>query len=123
MGLGATRDPAKAAAAALGTAAELRKAGVRINLAPVADVNSNPRFPFGVRSFGEDPALVSAMTSAQVRAYRAAGVAPTVKHFPGHGGVNADPHHDLPTVDADRATLDRVHFPPFRAAIALGCRS
>lgn len=118
MGLGATRDPANAAAAAVGTAADLRKAGVWINLAPVADVNSNPRFPFGVRSFGEDPGLVSAMTSAQVRAYRTAGVAATVKHFPGHGGVNADPHHDLPTVDADRDTLERVHFPPFRAAIA-----
>jgi beta-N-acetylhexosaminidase len=118
MGLGATRDPAKAAAAATGTAAELVEAGARISFGPVADVNSNPELPFGVRSFGENPALVSAMTAAQVSAYRAAGVASTVKHFPGHGGANADSHLELPTVDADRATLERVHFPPFRAAIA-----
>jgi beta-N-acetylhexosaminidase len=120
MGLGATRSPAKAAAAAAGTAAELRKAGVRLNLAPVADVNSNPELPFGVRSFGEDPALVSKMVTAQVKAYREGGVASTVKHFPGHGGANMDSHLGLPTVDADRATLERVHFPPFRAAIAAG---
>ncbi|RSM75381.1 glycoside hydrolase family 3 protein [Kibdelosporangium aridum] len=120
MGLGATRDPAKAAAAALGTATELKQAGVRLNLAPLADVNSNPQFPFGVRSYGEDPGLISRMVTAQVLAYRSAGVVPAVKHFPGHGGVNADPHWELPTVDADRATVDRVHFPPFRAAIAAG---
>jgi beta-N-acetylhexosaminidase len=120
MGLGATRSPAMAAAAASGTAAELRKAGVRLNLAPVADVNSNPLLPFGVRSFGEDPALVSKMITAQVHAYKAGGVASTVKHFPGHGGANMDSHLGLPTVDADRQTLERVHFPPFRAAIAAG---
>nr|WP_083466364.1 glycoside hydrolase family 3 protein [Kibdelosporangium sp. MJ126-NF4]CEL15113.1 Beta-hexosaminidase [Kibdelosporangium sp. MJ126-NF4]CTQ93291.1 Beta-hexosaminidase (EC 3.2.1.52) [Kibdelosporangium sp. MJ126-NF4] len=120
MGLGAIRDPGAAAAAAVGTASELKQAGVRLNLAPLADVNSNPEFPFGVRSYSEDPALVSRLISAQVGAYRAAGVVPAVKHFPGHGGVNADPHYELPTVHADRATMDRVHFPPFRAAIAAG---
>ncbi|ONI73282.1 hypothetical protein ALI144C_46075 [Actinosynnema sp. ALI-1.44] len=120
MGLGAARDPGKAAAAALGTAGELRQAGVRLNLAPLADVNSDPGFPFGVRSYGEDPALISRLVAAQVLAYRSAGVVPAVKHFPGHGGVNADPHLELPTVDADMATMERVHFPPFRAAIAAG---
>jgi beta-N-acetylhexosaminidase len=118
MGLGATNSPVMAAAAATGTAYELRQAGVLLSIAPVADVNSNPELPFGVRSFGEDPARVSAMTAAQIRAYRAAGIAPTVKHFPGLGGVNADPHLELPTVDAPRETFDRVHLPPFQAAIA-----
>jgi beta-N-acetylhexosaminidase len=74
--------------------------------------------PFGVRSFGEDPALVSRFTAAQVDAYRRGGVAATVKHFPGLGGVTADPHYELPTVDIDRTTMERVHFPPFRAAVA-----
>ncbi|SFP04130.1 beta-N-acetylhexosaminidase [Amycolatopsis arida] len=120
MGLGAARDPAKAATAAGITAAELRLAGVRLTLAPVADVESRPDRPFGVRSFGQDPELVSRLTAAQVRAYRAAGVAAAVKHFPGHGGADVDAHLELPTVDADRETLERTAFPPFRAAVAAG---
>ncbi|MBX6769346.1 MAG: glycoside hydrolase family 3 C-terminal domain-containing protein [Actinomadura rubrobrunea] len=49
-----------------------------------------------------------------------AGVIATPKHFPGHGDTETDSHLGLPSVAYDRATLDRVHLPPFRAAIAAG---
>ncbi|MEU6037186.1 glycoside hydrolase family 3 protein [Actinomadura sp. NPDC047616] len=121
MGLGAARDPEHARAAAAITAAEARAMGFHWNYAPVADVNTNPRNPIiGVRSFGEDTGLVSRLTRAQVRAYRAAGVVATPKHFPGHGDTEHDSHLGLPSVAYDRATLDRVHLPPFRAAIDAG---
>ncbi|TMC68333.1 MAG: glycoside hydrolase family 3 protein, partial [Chloroflexi bacterium] len=42
------------------------------------------------------------------------------KHFPGHGSTTTDSHTGLPKIEADRATLDRVELPPFRAAIAVG---
>src|SRR5207247_3968292 len=42
------------------------------------------------------------------------------KHSPGHRSTTTDSHTGLPKIEADRATLDRVELPPFRAAIAAG---
>ncbi|QKW35111.1 glycoside hydrolase family 3 C-terminal domain-containing protein [Actinomadura sp. NAK00032] len=121
MGLGAARDPRLAREAAAITAAEARAMGFHWNYAPVADVNTNPANPIiGVRSFGERTGLVGGLVEAQVRAYRRAGMIATPKHFPGHGDTETDSHLGLPSVGYDRATLDRVHLPPFRRAIAAG---
>ncbi|QXJ21617.1 glycoside hydrolase family 3 C-terminal domain-containing protein [Actinomadura graeca] len=124
MGLGAARDPRYAREAAVITAAEARAMGFHWNYAPVADVNTNPANPIiGVRSFGERTDLVRDLVETQVRAYHRAGLIATPKHFPGHGDTKTDSHLGLPSVDYDRATLDRVHLPPFRAAIAAGVDS
>ncbi|MGI5202965.1 glycoside hydrolase family 3 N-terminal domain-containing protein [Spirillospora sp. CA-108201] len=121
MGLGAARDPAQARAAAAVTAAETRAMGFHWNHAPVADVNTDPANPIiGVRSFGERADLVGGLVETQVRAYRRAGMIATPKHFPGHGDTETDSHLGLPAVTYDRATLDRVHLPPFRRAVAAG---
>ena len=109
-------------AAALG--GDLRDAGVNFDLAPVADVNSNPQNPIiGIRSFGADPALVSRHVAASVRGLQSAGVAACAKHFPGHGDTTQDSHLELPTVAADRDTLMARELPPFRAAIEAGVKS
>lgn len=124
MGLGATRDTAAAATSARITADEARAVGFAMNIAPVADVNTNPTNPvIGVRSFSEDTDLVSDLIAAQVREYQAHGVIAMPKHFPGHGDTNLDSHTDLPTVSYDRETLERVHLAPFEAAIAAGTDS
>ncbi len=105
-------------AASLG--AELAAAGVNLDLAPVADVNTNPRNPvIGVRSFGADSELVARHVAASVRGFQAAGVAACAKHFPGHGDTSVDSHLALPVVDS----LDPRAVEPFRAAIAAGVRS
>jgi beta-N-acetylhexosaminidase len=44
----------------------------------------------------------------------------TGKHFPGHGDTDVDSHLDLPTIRADRAHLDSIDLPPFRAAVGEG---
>jgi beta-N-acetylhexosaminidase len=44
----------------------------------------------------------------------------TGKHFPGHGDTDVDSHLDLPTIRADRAHLDSVDLPPFRAVVREG---
>lgn len=104
-------------------AGELRTAGVDIDLAPVADVNSNPANPvIGVRSFGDDPATVAEHVTAFVDGLQANGIAACVKHFPGHGDTVVDSHVGLPTVDADLATLRSRELVPFRAAVAGGAR-
>lgn len=118
MALGATRDPELARVAARVTGVELRAVGINQDLAPVADVNSDPANPvIGVRSFGSRPGLVADMTRAQVQGFGDARVAATVKHFPGHGDTAIDSHVGLPTIDHSRKTWWELDAPPFEAAI------
>jgi beta-N-acetylhexosaminidase len=122
MAIGATRDQDLARAAARVTGAELRAVGIRQNLAPVADVNADPRNPvIGIRSFGSRPDHVAAFVSAQVQGLQQdAGVAATAKHFPGHGDTNVDSHVGMPIIRNSRAHWWAVDAPPFEAAIDAG---
>ena len=122
MQLAATPDPLAAIDISNTiTAQELTAAGVRWNLAPVADVNDEPRNPIiANRSFGSDPRRVAALVERSVAAYRAQKMLPTAKHFPGHGSTATDSHTGLPEIDADRARLDAVELVPFKSAIAAG---
>lgn len=118
MALGAVDDPALAERLAAAMGAQLRAAGINMNLAPDADVNTNPNNPvIGTRSFGADPRRVARMVRAFIRGFRTARVAATVKHFPGHGDTTVDSHLDLPVIAHDRDRLDAVELVPFRAAI------
>jgi len=124
MALGATRSPELAYLMGRAVAEEARAMGVHQNYAPVADVNNNPLNPIiNVRSFGEDPALVAAMTAAYVRGMQDGGLIATVKHFPGHGDTETDSHNALPRLPFDRARLDAVELVPFRAAVGAGVMS
>jgi beta-N-acetylhexosaminidase len=97
---------------------EARAVGVHMVFGPVLDVNSNPLNPIiNTRSFGENPELVSRLATAYIRGARSKGLMSTGKHFPGHGDTDVDSHLDLPTIRADRARLDSVDLPPFRAAV------
>jgi beta-N-acetylhexosaminidase len=107
-----------------GIAARLADAGVTVDLAPVADVNIDPRNPvIGVRSFGSDPGLVARHVAAAVRGLQRLGVAACVKHFPGHGATAADSHHEVATLERSAAELEQVELPPFTAAVAAGTRA
>ena len=121
MALGATGsdDLAYKLGQVLGT--EARAIGVHMVFGPVLDVNSNPLNPIiNTRSFGENPELVSRLARAYIRGARSEGLMSTGKHFPGHGDTDVDSHLDLPTIHADRAHLDSVDLPPFRAAVGEG---
>ena len=121
MALGAARSEELARETGRAIALELAAMGVNVNYAPVCDVNSNPANPvIGVRSFGEDPALVSRLCAAMVAGMQSVGVAATAKHFPGHGDTDGDSHLALPSVHHDREKLAQVDLPPFQAAIQAG---
>ena len=121
MAFGATGDPSMAYEAGRITAEEARAIGVHVNLAPVVDVNNNPRNPvINTRSFGEDPAQVGAIASAYVEGLRAGGMLATLKHFPGHGDTDVDSHLGLPLIAHPRERLEQVELPPFRAGILAG---
>lgn len=122
--LGHLDDPTATEEAYAAIAARLAAAGLTVNLAPVADVNIDPRNPvIGVRSFGADPARVARHVGAAVRGLQRGGLAACAKHFPGHGATRADSHHEVATVDRTAAELDAVELMPFGAAIAAGARA
>jgi beta-N-acetylhexosaminidase len=122
--LGRIDDVELTASVGAAVAGELRGIGVDLNLAPVADVNSDPRNPvIGVRSFGADPVLAARHVAAFTAAHERAGVATSVKHFPGHGDTAADSHLALPVVDVAFDVLRARDLPPFRAAIDAGART
>jgi beta-N-acetylhexosaminidase len=121
MAFGAAGDEGLAFEAGRITAVEGRATGVHVNFAPVVDVNNNPRNPvINTRSFGEDPAFVSALASAFARGLEAGGMIATAKHFPGHGDTDVDSHLGLPLIKHPRERLDQIELAPFRAAIAAG---
>jgi len=102
----------------------LAATGVDLDLAPCADVNSDPDNPvIGVRSFGADPDLVAVHTAAFVAGLQEAGVAACAKHFPGHGAVAVDSHLALPTVDAPGEVVRWRELVPFRAAVDVGVQA
>lgn len=121
MALGATGDPDLARAVARAMGDELRAVGINVNYAPVADVATRADNPsLGVRSFGDDPALVASLTARMVEGLAEAGILSTLKHFPGKGEARVDPHYELPRLDLDRERLEQVELPPFRAGIEAG---
>ncbi|WP_058301248.1 beta-N-acetylhexosaminidase [Gorillibacterium timonense] len=121
MALGAAGSAELAYQTAKISGRELRLLGINVNFAPSLDVNNNPLNPvIGVRSYGEDPAFVGELGTAAVRGYQEAGVAATVKHFPGHGDTEFDSHYGLPLIAHDAERLERVELAPFRRAIAEG---
>ena len=124
LALGEVDDPALTESVAGAVAAALRDAGITHDLAPVADVNTNPLNPvIGVRSFGSDPVRVARHVAAFVTGLQDGGVAACVKHFPGHGATEVDSHLGLPVVEATGEELRAVELVPFRAAFAAGARS
>ena len=124
MLVGATESAELAEAMGRVTGEEARALGFHWVFAPVLDVNSNPNNPIiNVRSFGEDPKLVSKLGRAFARGVRQSGLLSCGKHFPGHGDVDSDSHLELPTVPGDRERLMRVELAPFRAAAADGLES
>ncbi len=99
----------------------LRSAGLGLNLAPVADVRTNPRDNvIGDRSFGSSSGYVGPLVAAAVQGLHDAGLGATLKHFPGLGGAAGDPHIAIPTDPESEAQWERVQMPAFEAGIAAG---
>lgn len=93
---------------------ELLSVGININLAPVIDINSNPNNPvIGNRSFASTPQDVIDCAKLALKGYHSAGIATTLKHFPGHGDVEIDSHYDLPRIKKSREELKQNELLPF----------
>lgn len=118
------RDPrhARSASAAVAwlMAAELLAVGVDFSFAPVLDLDRGISQVIGDRGFGPGARQVVALGSAWVEGARLAGMAAVGKHFPGHGGVEADSHSALPVDGRTLADLLADDLVPFARLIDQG---
>jgi beta-N-acetylhexosaminidase len=119
MAFGAAGNPGLTEQAWRAAGAELAAVGVNVDFAPVADV-LGAGSAIGSRSYGADPRAVAAQVTGAVRGLRGAGVAATLKHFPGHGHTAADSHENLPVLSQPRTALTAADLPPFVAGIKAG---
>jgi beta-glucosidase-like glycosyl hydrolase/CubicO group peptidase (beta-lactamase class C family) len=121
MALGSIRDNSLIYELGAEIARQCKLLGVHINFAPVVDINNNPDNPvINYRSFGENPAEVSAKGIALLDGMQDNGVIACAKHFPGHGDTDTDSHKLLPVLDHSKERLDSIEFKPFQALIERG---
>ncbi|HEY0042697.1 MAG TPA: glycoside hydrolase family 3 N-terminal domain-containing protein [Flavisolibacter sp.] len=103
---------------------QMKRIGVHVNYAPVVDINNNPANPvIGFRSFGEDKYKVAQLGVAYAKGMQAAGIMACAKHFPGHGDVAVDSHHDLPLISKSKFQLDSLELYPFKQLFKAGVGS
>ncbi len=102
-------------------ARDLAAHGLNGDLAPVADVWTNPNNPvIRTRAYSDDFAQAAELVAAAVEGFHAGGVVCTLKHFPGHGGTAADSHYGPAYVDRSLEELRAGELLPFAAGIAAG---
>mgnify|MGYP002776999198 CR=1 FL=1 len=100
-------------------ASEIRATGIDLSFAPVVDLGRGNR-AIGNRAFSADPRVVAEFTRAYVEGMHDAGMAATLKHFPGHGSVLEDTHFEHATDPRDLDTLRAEDLVPFVAGIEAG---
>lgn len=120
------RDPARAVALAEEhawvMAGELRALDVDLSFAPVLDLARGNR-AIGTRALHADPEAVAALGQAYVRGMHLAGMAATLKHFPGHGSVPQDTHHEVAVDTRTLEQLQAADLRPFAAGFAAGAEA
>lgn len=94
-------------------AQDLKEIGINVNFAPVLDIeHDNMTQALATRCFSEDKKIVARLGKAMVESYSKNGIIPCIKHLPGHGLAQVDPHLGLPVINADLDVL-KTEFYPF----------
>jgi len=103
-------------------ASEMRSIGIDLSFAPVTDLARGNR-AIGERAFSADPQVVSELVQAYLRGMRLAGMAATIKHFPGHGSVAEDTHFDAAIDPRSLEELRATDLLPFADGVAAGAEA
>jgi beta-N-acetylhexosaminidase len=118
------RDPAQALAAARGCGfvigSELQAHGVDFSFAPVLDVDYGESSVIGDRALHHDPNTIAVLAEALQAGLTAAGMASVGKHFPGHGYVRADSHHEVPVDERTLTEITQRDLIPFQRMVRSG---
>ncbi len=101
-------------------ASELRVCGVDFSFAPVLDLAHGVSKVIGDRAFSKDPDVVARLAHAWMKGCHSAGMAVVGKHFPGHGGVEADSHTALPVDNRRFEDIEIDDLRPFEHMIQAG---
>lgn len=101
-------------------AAELRAVGVDFSFAPVLDLDHGVSGIIGDRAFHHDPEVVADLAHAYRNGMQKAGMEAVGKHFPGHGGIAADSHLELPIDERSYADLENSDLLAFARMIDYG---
>ena len=103
-------------------ASEIRALDLDLSFAPVVDLGRGNR-AIGDRAFHESPSVVAEFTKAYIEGMHEAGMAATIKHFPGHGSVLEDTHFDAAVDDRSLEVLRAEDLLPFEAGIKAGAEA
>lgn len=113
--------PDKARENARTIASDMAELGFNLDLAPVADVWSNPaNTVIGRRAYSDDYSEAAELIPAAVEGFHEGGVACTLKHFPGHGDTSEDSHTGAAYVTKTLDELRSAELLPFGAGIDAG---
>ena len=94
-------------------ASELLVVGIDFSFAPVLDLDDHRCPAIGNRSFSPEPRVTVDIANSWLAGMHEAGMATTGKHFPGHGGVTLDSHHDIPVDGRSFTELENRDLIPF----------
>lgn len=111
---------ALAEAAGFVLAAELRVHDVDLSFTPVLDIDYGNSGVIGDRAFHSLPEAIAELATGLMRGLRQGGMAAVGKHFPGHGHVRADSHHEVPVDERPLEDIRREDLLPFRQLVAAG---
>lgn len=103
-------------------ASEMRSIDIDLSYAPVLDLDRGNRI-IGERAFSADPAIVSQLGLAYLRGMRLAGMAATIKHFPGHGSVREDTHVEAAVDPRGIDEMREADLLPFVDAVNAGAEA
>ena len=101
-------------------ATELIAHGVDFTFAPVLDVDWGESGVIGDRALHADPAVIAELGNALNAGMASAGMGSVGKHYPGHGYVRADSHHEIPVDDRSFDEIDNSDLIPFRTLARQG---
>jgi beta-N-acetylhexosaminidase len=101
-------------------AGELVALGIDFSFTPVVDLDYGTSGVIGDRALHRNPNAVAHLASALCRGLRAAGSVGIAKHFPGHGFVALDSHHQMPIDERPLAALEQDDLVPFGALVRGG---
>ena len=118
--IGQTKEVLKAVEAGEMIGSNLSEVGINLAVAPVADIAYTENSVLGDRSFGGDPQLVAEMAMAMAQGIQSKGVTTCMKHFPGLGGNEKDPHNGISNSERTQEQFRSEDFVPFVKGIEEG---
>ncbi len=98
---------------------QLKKIGIQWPFSPVVDIQTHPENSvIGIRSFGSDPKFITDVARAYINGLHLGRCMDTIKHYPGHGGVETDSHLAIPVVHKKMEELLKEELYPFKNLIS-----